>query len=305
MKKSKFVATIMTAAMVCGMLPGLVSQADDTPRIDITIEPGFLSEAFEAEDDYYYFTDRENYPGYFNTTDDVDANITVTAGGDVIPCNMIYFFNRRLDGDQKFCVRFVPDNVNYYGYGESLIVTVNGVQLPLYSEPYEYHMSYYYQNSDDCSVYIGSTGEFWIDFCSTLLDGIDMYRLYNPNSGEHFYTSDAGEREFLISLGWEDEGIGWHAPSISDTPVYRLYNSIGGEHHYTTSLGERNALISAGWTDEGIGWYSDDYHLIPLYRQYNPNEFSNNHNYTTSVGENEFLVSIGWQAEGIGWYGVG
>ncbi len=134
---------------------------------------------------------------------------------------------------------------------------------------------------------------------------VNMYRLYNPNSGEHFYTSSLGERNNLISLGWNDEGIGWIAPRTSDTPVYRLYNQYGGEHHYTTSIAERNHLISVGWNDEGIGWYSDDEQTVPLYRQYNPNAFANNHNYTTSLSENNWLVSIGWHAEGIGWYGVG
>lgn len=134
---------------------------------------------------------------------------------------------------------------------------------------------------------------------------VNMYRLYNPNSGEHFYTSNAGERDLLASLGWHDEGIGWIAPATSSTPVYRLYNANGGEHHYTTSVAERDFLVSIGWNDEGIGWYSDDAHSVPLYRQYNPNAFANNHNYTTSLSENNWLVSIGWQAEGIGWYGVG
>ena len=134
---------------------------------------------------------------------------------------------------------------------------------------------------------------------------VTMYRLYNPNSGEHFYTSNPTERSNLISVGWNDEGIGWIAPSFSDTPVYRLYNRYAGEHHYTTSLDERNNLINNGWLDEGIGWYSDDARGVPLYRQYNPNQFANNHNYTTSYSENQWLVSLGWQAEGIGWYGLG
>ena len=132
-----------------------------------------------------------------------------------------------------------------------------------------------------------------------------MYRLYNPNSGEHFYTSNAAERDTLISVGWSNEGIGWYAPVHSDTPVYRLYNRNGGEHHYTTNAGERDTLVDLGWEDEGIGWYSDDSRRVPLYRQYNPNEFANNHNYTTSLEENNWLVSLGWQAEDIGWYGVG
>ena len=51
-----------------------------------------------------------------------------------------------------------------------------------------------------------------------------MYRLYNIQTWEHFYTASADERENLIDAGWFDEGFGWFAPSISNTPVYRLYN---------------------------------------------------------------------------------
>jgi len=151
--------------------------------------------------------------------------------------------------------------------------------------------------------YIMSLPTLKIISSSGVHGGVAMYRLYNPNSGEHFYTSSEAERANLMVAGWNYEGVGWIAPLSSNTPVYRLYNQYGGEHHYTTSLSERNHLISLGWNDEGIGWYSDDDQTVPLYRQYNPNAFANNHNYTTSRSENNWLVSLGWQAEGIGWYG--
>jgi hypothetical protein len=133
--------------------------------------------------------------------------------------------------------------------------------------------------------------------------GTKMYRLYNPNSGEHFYTGNSGERLNLIILGWKDEGIGWIAPDSGD-PVFRMYNANGGEHHYTTSEEERDTLVSLGWNFEGVGWYSDVNHTVPLYRQYNPNAFACNHNYTTSKEENDWLATIGWNAEGISWYGI-
>ena len=130
---------------------------------------------------------------------------------------------------------------------------------------------------------------------------VPMYRLYNPNSGEHFYTAKSPERDNLISVGWNYEGVGWTAPSSGD-PVYRLYNPNAGDHHYTTSVGERDALVSVGWNYEGIGWYSGG--SKPLWRQYNPNAVAGAHNYTTSKGENDHLVSLGWRYEGIGWYGL-
>ena len=141
-----------------------------------------------------------------------------------------------------------------------------------------------------------------------------MYRLYNPNSGEHFYTASTVERDATVAAGWNDEGIGWIAPSTSATPVYRLYS--GTDHHYTMSTVERDDLVSKGWTlegenAEGIAWYSDDAKTVPLYRQFNPNVDpsaptgnSGSHNYTTSLDEHNSLVSIGWHDENIGWYAV-
>jgi uncharacterized protein YjdB len=82
---------------------------------------------------------------------------------------------------------------------------------------------------------------------------ISMYRLYNPNSGEHFYTSSASEKTTLVSAGWHYEGIGWTAPSVSSTPVYRLYNPNAGDHFYTSDASERDHLVSVGWNYEGIG----------------------------------------------------
>ena len=137
-----------------------------------------------------------------------------------------------------------------------------------------------------------------------------MCRVYNPNSGEHFYTADGTESGYLASVGWNYEGKGWLAPSKNDKPVYRLYS--GTDHHYTMSEEEKDWLVSVGWSYEGVGWYSAGEDGAPLYRQFNPNvdptaSFNNSgsHNYTTSKEENDSLVAVGWNAEGIGWYGLG
>ncbi|MGI6116951.1 MAG: Ada metal-binding domain-containing protein [Bilifractor sp.] len=135
-------------------------------------------------------------------------------------------------------------------------------------------------------------------------ESVYMYRMYNPNSGEHFYTASVAERNHLYLVGWNYEGIGWNAPKSSKTPVYRLYNPNAGDHHYTTSVTERNQLVACGWNYEGIGWYSDDKHEVPLYRQYNPNARTGTHNYTTSAAERDGLVALGWHDENIGWYGT-
>ena len=131
-----------------------------------------------------------------------------------------------------------------------------------------------------------------------------MYRMYNPNSGEHFYTSSPNERNLLIQAGWRYEGLGWMAPATSSASVYRLYNPNAGDHHYTTSAGERDLLVKAGWRYEGVGWFSDMNNTVSIYRQYNPNALSGAHHFTSSKAEGDALVAAGWRNEGIAWYGV-
>lgn len=133
-----------------------------------------------------------------------------------------------------------------------------------------------------------------------------LHRVYNPNSGEHFFTASDAEKDNLVKAGWRYEGTAWTAPksNSSKTPVYRLYNANAGDHHYTLDSNERDDLVFKGWKYEGIGWYSDDDKGVSIYRLYNPNAKAGAHHYTTSKGENDSLVKVGWRAEGIGWYGI-
>ena len=125
-----------------------------------------------------------------------------------------------------------------------------------------------------------------------------MYRLYNPNSGEHFYTASDNERASLARIGWIYEGVGWKAPSVGDS-VFRLYNPNAGDHHYTASWEECEGLRRVGWTYEGVGWKTGS--GTPLLRQYNPYATTGTHNYTTSTAERDSLIRLGWRDEGIGW----
>ena len=132
----------------------------------------------------------------------------------------------------------------------------------------------------------------------------DLYRLYNPNDGQHHYTADANERDVLSSIGWKYEGVAWRSPSKSSTPVYRLYNPNNGDHHYTTDANEYRTLPSCGWRQEGVAWYSDDAKGQPLYRLFNPNASVGTHHYTADANEKNVLSSIGWRYEGVAWYGM-
>ena len=136
---------------------------------------------------------------------------------------------------------------------------------------------------------------------------VPIYRLYDPNSGAHLFISNAAEKDNLVLIGWEYEGVAWTAPASSNIPVYRVYNPNSGEHHYTTNASEKDILVALGWKDEGIGWYSDENRGTPLYRLYNPNATgqyaAGAHHYTKDVKERDYLITAGWNDEGIGWYG--
>ncbi|MBV7389201.1 FIVAR domain-containing protein [Enterococcus sp. ALS3] len=132
----------------------------------------------------------------------------------------------------------------------------------------------------------------------------ELYRVYNPNSGEHFYTESASERDGLISQGWTDEGLGWNTPTSGDT-VYRIYNSNAGDHHYTKSVDEYNWLASQGWTREGRSFFSSTNEEVAIHRAYNPNAVVGSHNFTKSSSEQNWLVNEqGWTNEGVAFYGV-
>ncbi|WP_419031671.1 N-acetylmuramoyl-L-alanine amidase [Holdemanella porci] len=94
-----------------------------------------------------------------------------------------------------------------------------------------------------------------------LLGSGEMYRVYNPNSGEHFYTSNKAEKDHLVNLGWKYEGIGWFSADPNDSnsvPLLREYNpnAFSNNHNYTTNANEHNWLVGLGWKDEGKAWYA-------------------------------------------------
>ncbi len=130
-----------------------------------------------------------------------------------------------------------------------------------------------------------------------------VYRLYNPNSGEHFYTSNASESYLLQNVGWTYEGIAFQGcNSENGVAVYRVYNPNAGDHHYTTNIAEVNALVSAGWNDEGVAFYTPNNGTIPVYRLYNPYAVSGAHHYTMNYNEYTYLISVGWNGENVAWY---
>lgn len=150
------------------------------------------------------------------------------------------------------------------------------------------------------------------DSATVLLEVITegkVYRMYDPNRGEHFYTKSVEEAEYLESLGWHHESDGdFNVPSAEEkdsTPVYRLYNSNdGGMHFFTPDADEAKYLESVVWDYEGISYYAyisnTDMGQVQ-HRIYNPCSSLGEHNWTTSENEKDMLVGLGWIYEGVCW----
>lgn len=128
-----------------------------------------------------------------------------------------------------------------------------------------------------------------------------VYRMYNPATKQHHFTTSHDEAQFCSNVGWEYEGASWKAPKSGDA-VYRLYNPYTGEHLFTTAKCERDHLKALGWYDEKTGWYSetDEIKRNPVYRLYSP--VTAQHHYTPYESERNFLLKNGWSDEGIGFY---
>ena len=127
-----------------------------------------------------------------------------------------------------------------------------------------------------------------------------VYRVYNPNSGEHLHTLNGGEKDNLMSLGWVYEGISMQIDG-SGSNLYRAYNPNSGEHFYTKDSKEIDKIKRAGWRYEGVAW------KVPnggqkVYRVFNPNaRDAGSHHYTLIESEKNDLVRRGWRYEGVSW----
>ena len=152
------------------------------------------------------------------------------------------------------------------------------------------------------------TSETWkatFEMNITEVPATTMFRLFYEDTGEHLYTANVGERDYLKNHGWNYEGGAWLTPTTSNTPVYRLFNANNGEHFYSSNLGEIEGLVAIGWRNEGIAFYADDLETVAVYRLFNPDAQSNTHMYSTNAGEISYLVANGWQNEGPAFYASG
>lgn len=153
-------------------------------------------------------------------------------------------------------------------------------------------------NTDNFGTRINSTVLSWV--VSETKAAVACFRLYNPNTGEHFFSPNAAEYAQLTNAGWKAEGVAWFAPD-QGTAVWRLYNPNAGRHVYTTSAKEAAKLTALGWRHEGTAFQVATAGS-PVYRLYNPHD--GRHFFTNSNTERNQLIALGWRNEGIAWYGL-
>lgn len=91
---------------------------------------------------------------------------------------------------------------------------------------------------------------------------LNVHRLYNSKSGNHFFTTNDQELLTAQRVGYAYEGVVGRAysPSVAAsngfTVIQRLYNGLTGEHFYTSSATEAASLVRLGYSAEGAAWAS-------------------------------------------------
>jgi len=83
-----------------------------------------------------------------------------------------------------------------------------------------------------------------------------LYRLGSPFTGDHFYTTNAAEKN-AIQPFYTYEGIQGYVftgPGDNRKPLYRAYNPQTGQHLFSGELSEYNNL-PAPWQKEGVAAY--------------------------------------------------
>ena len=242
---------------------------------------------------------RLSAPNYNTITKTYKITIT-NANMDVVAKDVIFF----ADGyEHTGEVNVVAPADNYTIYYSETGEPYDLTALPKFSEVGE-HIVYFKIVADNYNDYIG---QFKVTLTDTpLVESIPIYILYNPNSGEHLFTSKRGEYDKLEKVGWKKEGEAFYsyAEKVEDAAaIYRVYNPNvkGGDHHYTKSVGEVNKLVKLGWKKDNGGkpvFYTKG--EVIVYKLYNKG--NGRHHYTKKKAENDKLVKLGWVGEGIAWY---
>ena len=140
------------------------------------------------------------------------------------------------------------------------------------------------------------SGSRWCELVGAQTPVSPVFRFYNQDTGTHFYTIVAAERDqrhrVVPAVRLRRPGVrGLRAAAAGAQPVFRFYNTKTGTHFYTTRRAERDHVI-ATWPQfafEGAAYYampaagSDG--RTGLFRFFNTTTGA--HFYTTSTAERD------------------
>lgn len=125
-----------------------------------------------------------------------------------------------------------------------------------------------------------------------------LYRFYNTQTGGHFYTISAEERDWIINTypQFNYEGPAFYVYKRlqeGTSAVYRFYNTRTGGHFYTASEDERDWILITypHFNYEGPAFYvykTWQEGTSPVYRFFNTQ--TNAHFYTFSEDERDWII---------------
>lgn len=196
--------------------------------------------------------------------------------------------------------------------GSPLFVQLNGAS---------YVAGQLYGGSASCQDRSGTNlyGRLDVAYAAALQGWLDgpaargpVYRFFNVRTSAHFYTMNAGERDYVIATypDFQYEGprfYAYNAQAEGTSPVFRFYNRKTGAHFFTVDAAERDYVRAtyAEYVYEGIGWYAKttpQQGVTPLFRFYSLSTAT--HFYTANPDERAYVI-VTWPTfldEGIGYY---
>ncbi len=151
-------------------------------------------------------------------------------------------------------------------------------------------------------------------------DASDVFRFFNLESGGHFFTRSAPERDAVLASGdaFRFEGVGFEAlpAEIAEAdgaggaqPVFRFFNTETGGHFFTMSTAERDAVRAStpSYRFEGVGFAAFDQPdaaegIAPVFRFFNTE--TGGHFFTISETERDAVLdgAPSYRFEGVGFY---
>ena len=183
--------------------------------------------------------------GYPDTASGYDfVNWTVTSGTGTIADSTAEATTVTMLGDTTISANFAirqpiyrvySSGLDYHFFCRSFAEYQNAVNVHLYNDE---------SNG-------GSSPPYYI-LASELGGAVGMHRLFNPNAGRHFYTTNTAEKDFLVSIGWNYEGIEaymFSSEEVGSQEVFKLYNPNSGVHLYTINSAEKDFILAnfTGW----------------------------------------------------------